>query len=65
MPCSAPVGYLDNNIPVGLMGLAEWGREEDLFGWGKDVANGFAKGSGRKRGEVWADVLGGVDNTTK
>lgn len=62
---SAPVGYLDNNIPVGLMGLAEWGREEDLFGWGKDVANGFAKGSGRKRGEVWADVLSGVDNTTK
>ena len=55
---TVPVGYLDNNIPVGLMGLAEWGREEDLFGWGKDVTDGLTKSTGRKRGEVWVDVLG-------
>lgn len=57
---TAPVGYLENNIPVGLMGLAEWGREEDLFGWGNVIAEGLAKGSGRKKSEIWVDVLGGV-----
>lgn len=60
---SAPVGYLENNIPVGLMGLAEWGKEEDLFGWGKDVAGGLATGPGRQKGEIWVDVLGGVGAT--
>ncbi|CAL1709595.1 unnamed protein product [Somion occarium] len=55
---SAGVGYAEESgIPIGLMGLAEWGKEEDLFGWGKDVAEGSTV---RKRGEIWVDVLGGV-----
>lgn len=57
------VGYDDDSgsgIPVGLMGMGEWGTEEQLFGWGKDVTENFVKGSGRRKGETWVDVLGGV-----
>lgn len=55
------VGYAkENGIPIGLMGLAEWGKEEDLFGWGKDVDEGLTSSSRRRRGEIWVDVLGGA-----
>jgi len=55
------VGYDDaSGIPVGLMGMGEWGQEEQLFGWGKDVNENFIRGSGRKKGEVWVDVLDAV-----
>jgi len=57
------VGYDDDSgsgIPVGLMGMGEWGTEEQLLGWGKDVTENFTRGSGRRKGEIWVDVLGGV-----
>lgn len=57
------VGYAEETrVPIGLMGMAEWGREEDLLGWGKDVVSELelAEGKKRKRGEIWVDVLRGV-----
>ncbi|KAK6333518.1 hypothetical protein TWF718_011326 [Orbilia javanica] len=50
------VGYDDEtNLPVSLMGLAEWGKEEDLLGWSAEVAQ--ATGLVRKRPENWVDAL--------
>ncbi|KAK6512036.1 hypothetical protein TWF481_000933 [Arthrobotrys musiformis] len=50
------VGYDDDtSLPVSLMGLAEWGREEDLLGWSAEVAQ--AIGFERKRPENWIDAL--------
>ncbi|KAI0080434.1 amidase signature enzyme [Panus rudis PR-1116 ss-1] len=55
------VGYEEGSgMPISLMGLAEWGKEEDLFGFAEDVAKGFRSVKGRKRGQIWVDVLGGV-----
>ncbi|KAF2839423.1 amidase signature enzyme [Patellaria atrata CBS 101060] len=70
---SVPVGFVDpvadrkteakgtgadGKIPVGLMGMAEWGAEEVLLGWGADVEE--VLGTGRRRPAAWVDVLGGV-----
>ncbi|KZP29681.1 amidase signature enzyme [Athelia psychrophila] len=62
---SCPVGYADakegeGKIPVGLMGMGEWGSEANLIEWGFDgeawLNNGLE--GGRKRSEAWVDVLG-------
>jgi hypothetical protein len=51
-------------MPVGLMGMAEWGAEDLLLGWGKEwesVWDGEVGSSGdegkRKRGSGWIDLL--------
>ncbi|KAK6526739.1 hypothetical protein TWF281_009941 [Arthrobotrys megalospora] len=50
------VGYDDDtSLPVSLMGMAEWGREEDLLGWSAEVAQG--SGLVRKRPTNWVDAL--------
>ncbi|KAK6350295.1 hypothetical protein TWF696_006526 [Orbilia brochopaga] len=50
------VGYCeDTNMPVSLMGMAEWGKDEDLLGWAADVAK--ASQLVRKKPENWVDVL--------
>ncbi|KAF3902991.1 Amidase [Dactylellina cionopaga] len=50
------VGYDDaTNLPVSLLGTAEWGKEEDLLGWAAEVAK--ASGFVRKKPENWVDVL--------
>ena len=42
-------------IPVGLMGMGEWGSEESLLEWG---AHAEAVGADRKRRpEIWLDVI--------
>ncbi|KAK2768358.1 hypothetical protein FQN54_000212 [Arachnomyces sp. PD_36] len=34
---NCPVGYLkDSHVPVGIMGMGEWGSEEELLEWGRD-----------------------------
>jgi len=65
---SAPVGYVDvdgdgeGKLPVGLMGMGEWGSEDALIEWGRDgegILNGNSKdGEGLRRPEGWVDVLG-------
>ncbi|KAF3175753.1 hypothetical protein TWF225_008862 [Orbilia oligospora] len=50
------VGYdEDTSLPVSLMGLAEWGKEEDLLGWSAEVAQ--ATGLVRKKPVNWVDAL--------
>ncbi|OJD35471.1 n-acylethanolamine amidohydrolase [Diplodia corticola] len=62
---SAPVAYVEpvegeGKVPVALMGMAEWGAEDALLGFGYDVEaylNGALEG-GRRRPAAWVDVLG-------
>ncbi|THH30247.1 hypothetical protein EUX98_g3928 [Antrodiella citrinella] len=60
------VGYDDDDksgsgLMVSLMGMAEWGKEEALLGFARDVASvSGMDGDKRKKGEVWVDVLGAV-----
>ncbi|KAF3918051.1 hypothetical protein ABW21_db0205098 [Orbilia brochopaga] len=50
------VGYDEaSDMPVSLMGMSEWGKDEDLLGWAADVAN--ASQLVRKRPGNWVDVL--------
>ncbi|EWC48666.1 hypothetical protein DRE_01888 [Drechslerella stenobrocha 248] len=50
------VGYDEaTKMPVSLMGMAEWGKEEDLLGWATEVAR--ASGLVRKKPDNWVDVL--------
>ncbi|KAK6348823.1 hypothetical protein TWF730_009591 [Orbilia blumenaviensis] len=50
------VGYDDaTSLPVSLMGMAEWGKEEDLLGWSAEVAQ--ASGFVRKKPVNWVDAL--------
>lgn len=50
------VGYDDDtSLPVSLMGLAEWGKEEDLLGWSAEVSQ--AIGLVRKKPVNWVDAL--------
>lgn len=59
-----PVGYIDpskgeGSLPAGLMGMGEWGSEDLLIEWGRDGEKWLNRddGSGRKRPQVWIDVL--------
>ncbi|KAK0657718.1 amidase signature domain-containing protein [Cercophora newfieldiana] len=62
---TCPAGYVkpiegrDGVLPVGLMALGEWGGEEQLLGFAREV-EGYLNGvyGGRKRPEDWVDVLG-------
>ncbi|KAF3938086.1 Amidase [Dactylella cylindrospora] len=42
-------------LPISLMGMAEWGKEEDLLGWAAEVAK--ASGLERRKPENWVDAL--------
>ena len=64
-PClQAPVGYIDvglgSVVPVGLMGMTEWGADEEAIGWGYDVEKWLHEGlkGGRQRPKNWVDVFG-------
>ncbi|KAF2006533.1 amidase signature enzyme [Amniculicola lignicola CBS 123094] len=63
-PClQAPVGYIEGKgeavVPVGLMGMTEWGADEEAIGWGYDVENWLHEGlvEGRRLPKRWVDVL--------
>ncbi len=62
---SVPVGYVDavrgeGRVPVGLMGMGEWGTEEALIEWGYDCEEWLEGGleGGRRKPGNWVDVLG-------
>lgn len=64
---SFPVGYVEGGtVPIGLMGMAEWGQEEQLLEWGREGegildADGGEEGVGVKRPSGkegrWVDVV--------
>jgi Asp-tRNA(Asn)/Glu-tRNA(Gln) amidotransferase A subunit family amidase len=64
-PClQAPVGYIDAGagsvVPVGMMGMTEWGMDGDAISWGYDVEKWLHDGlkDGRQQPKNWVDVLG-------
>jgi len=59
-----PVGYVEpvqgeGQFPVGLMGLAEWGAEEQLLSFGYDGETWLRDGlkGGRVKPKEWVDVM--------
>lgn len=62
---TCPVGYVEpqqgeGKLPVGVMGMAEWGGEESCLAFAREVegyVNGVLPGGRRRPGE-WADVIG-------
>lgn len=62
---SIPVGRVDakegeGKVPVGLMAMAEWGEEEQLFAWGR-VGEEWAWKEGEEKMAKpgkWVDVIG-------
>lgn len=56
---SCPVGYVDGTgVPVGIMGMGEWGSEEALIEWGRD-------GEGVLGSDTNADVFTSDDNANR
>ncbi|KAM5447905.1 putative amidase [Microsporum audouinii] len=59
---SCPMGYADEtSVPVGLMGMGEWGSEEALMEWGRD-GEGVLGGKGlrtpdKEKGGKWIDAI--------
>jgi Asp-tRNA(Asn)/Glu-tRNA(Gln) amidotransferase A subunit family amidase len=63
---SCPAGYVapakgkgTNEVPVGIMAMGEWGTEDALIEWGRDVEkwlNEVYQG-GRKKPATWEDML--------
>ncbi|PVH96851.1 amidase signature enzyme [Periconia macrospinosa] len=63
-PClQAPVGYIEAKgeaiVPVGLMGMTEWGADEEAVAWGYDVEKWLHAGleGGRRSPKRWVDIL--------
>lgn len=56
---SCPMGYAEGDIPIGLMGMAEWGSEEQLLAWAKEGEGIVGDGGARRpqRQDGWVDVL--------
>ncbi|KAI9805902.1 MAG: hypothetical protein M1825_000516 [Sarcosagium campestre] len=61
---SVPVGYVDpaqgeGKIPLGFMGMGEWGSEDGLIEWGKDCEGWLNAGleGGRQRPKNWVDLV--------
>jgi Asp-tRNA(Asn)/Glu-tRNA(Gln) amidotransferase A subunit family amidase len=62
---SCPVGYVEpvkgqGRVPIGLMGMGEWGSEDQLMGFGREAEiflNNVYEG-GRSRPRAWVDLLG-------
>jgi Asp-tRNA(Asn)/Glu-tRNA(Gln) amidotransferase A subunit family amidase len=57
---SCPMGYLeDTQIPVGIMGMGEWGSEEALLEWGRDGEGILDVDTADTNGDVDAAVFVG------
>ena len=56
-------GKDDGKVPIGLMGMTEWGRDEDAIAWGYDaerwVHEGLKGGRQRPPSPNRVNVLGG------
>ncbi|KAF3481266.1 amidase [Arthroderma uncinatum] len=65
---SCPMAYADeSSVPVGLMGMGEWGSEEALMEWGRD-GEGMLESKGLKipnkeNGGKWIDSINLALNT--
>jgi Asp-tRNA(Asn)/Glu-tRNA(Gln) amidotransferase A subunit family amidase len=62
---TCPAGYVDptqgeGKLPVGVMAMGEWGEEERLLGFAKEVEGYLndAYPGGRLRPAEWADIIG-------
>jgi Asp-tRNA(Asn)/Glu-tRNA(Gln) amidotransferase A subunit family amidase len=57
---TVPCGYDgDTNMPIGLMGMADWGADDDLIAFGKEWERSWdGEDAGKKRGVGWVDILG-------
>jgi Asp-tRNA(Asn)/Glu-tRNA(Gln) amidotransferase A subunit family amidase len=61
---SCPAGYVEpvkgqGRIPIGIMGMGEWGNEDQLMTFGREAEtylNTVYKG-GRSRPQAWVDIL--------
>lgn len=61
---SCPIGYVDplkgsGKVPIGIMGMGEWGDEDRLIAWGRaceEYLNEVYPG-GRQRPDNWEDVV--------
>ncbi|KAG9235935.1 amidase signature domain-containing protein [Amylocarpus encephaloides] len=61
---SCPVGYVEptkgnGKVPIGIMGMGDWGSEDQLLGFGREAEiylNEVYEG-GRQRPAAWVDVL--------
>jgi Asp-tRNA(Asn)/Glu-tRNA(Gln) amidotransferase A subunit family amidase len=61
---SCPVGYVEpkkgtGDIPIGFMGMGEWGSEDALIEWGRDVERWLNEEypGGRRRPISWENIL--------
>ncbi|KAJ9616563.1 hypothetical protein H2200_000282 [Cladophialophora chaetospira] len=57
---SLPMGYTDDNVPVGLMAMGDWCSEEQLIAFGKEGEAFLDGGNGIRRpkdAKNWVDVL--------
>ncbi len=61
---SCPVGYVDpskgkGKVPIGIMGMGEWGSEDLLLGWGREceVYLNEVYPGGRQKPANWEDVV--------
>ncbi|KAF4610398.1 hypothetical protein G7Y89_g15721 [Cudoniella acicularis] len=69
---SCPVGYVEpargkgeGKVPVGLMGIGDWGSEDALLAWGREAEvylNEVYEG-GRRKPADWVDVF--VNSSSK
>ena len=60
---TVPGGYVDDaegtgRLAIGMMAMGEWGEEERLFSWGREVDRMVAEKGGREKGKEWIDVIG-------
>lgn len=52
------VGEKTKGLPIGLMGMAEWNHEDDLFAWGAELEKyANATGSKLERPPKWVDCI--------
>lgn len=61
---SCPAGYAEpvkgnGSVPVGIMGMGEWGSEDELIEWGRECEGWLNEKyeGGRVRPKGWEDVL--------
>ena len=62
---SIPIGKIkssgeDGGLPVGLMGMSAWGKEDLLFKWAEDLVDndGGTLTAGTERPPAWVDLVG-------
>ncbi|EAA34586.1 hypothetical protein GE21DRAFT_1795 [Neurospora crassa] len=62
---TCPGGYVEaqqgeGKLPVGVMAMAEWGEEERLLGFAREMERYLAEAyeGGRQRPKEWVDILG-------